>query len=138
MAQKSPQNSNTDTLTVTLQSKFVHVGAAGQWLTGWPLGPMVKNATVELVPLGVKSTSDGMGKAVLDASKLKNGGYLLRLTPAAANTWEEKKAGTYGSDTKMTARYRPVELSLTVSRDGDKLEVTTVEVPDTASREIIV
>jgi len=138
MAQKSPQKPNVDTLTVTLQSKFVHVDTKGQWLTGWPLGPMVKSATVEFVPLGVKATSDGMGKAVLDASKLKNGSYTLRLTPAAANTWEEKKAGTYGSDTKMTARYRPVDLTLTVSRDGDKLEVTEVEVPDTASREVIV
>jgi N-acetyl-anhydromuramyl-L-alanine amidase AmpD len=137
MAPKKLQTSSADTLTVTLQSKFVHVGADAQWLAGWPLGPMVKSATVEFVPLGVKATSDGMGKAVLDASKLKTGSYLLRLTPAAANTWEEPKAGTYGSDTKLTARYRPVELTLTVSRAGDTLEVTEVKVPATASNEVI-
>jgi N-acetyl-anhydromuramyl-L-alanine amidase AmpD len=138
MAQKSPQTSSADTLTVTLQSKFVHVDAAAQWVQGWPHGPLIKGVTLEFVPLGVKATTDGVGKAVVDASKLKNGNYTLKLTPAAANTWEESKAGTYGADTKMTPRYRPVELTLTILRQGDTLKVSEVKVPDTASREVIV
>jgi N-acetyl-anhydromuramyl-L-alanine amidase AmpD len=150
MAQKSPLKVNqptatkapvaaADTLTFTLQSKFIQVDPDTSWHEGWPQGPMVKNATLELVPLGVKATSDARGKAVLDASNLKNGGsYTLKLTPAAANTWEEKKAGTYGSDTKMTARYRPVELTLKVSRNGATFAVDEVQVPATASKEVIV
>jgi N-acetylmuramoyl-L-alanine amidase len=140
MAQKSPQTSTADKLTVTLQSKFVSVDAAKTWNVGWPLGPMVKSATVEIVSMGIKATSDGNGKAVLDASKLKGGSsYTLKITPAAANTWEEQKAATFGTDKSKTARYMPVDLTLKVSRDGTTLAVDEVAVSeDTGRKDVIV
>jgi N-acetyl-anhydromuramyl-L-alanine amidase AmpD len=130
---QTPAKASSLVLLVTVQTKFVvanDILDKSIWKEHWPEGRPVAAAKVELVESKTEATTNGLGRVSLDASKLSTGSYTLKLTPAQGNAWSAASRNTYSSDQALTARYEPVELTVSVSVEGASLTVDKVEVAE--------
>ena len=128
-----PAKASSLVLLVAVQTKFVvanDIVDKSIWKEHWPEGRPVAAAKVELVESKTEATTNGLGRVSLDASKLSTGSYTLKLMPAQGNAWSAASRNTYTSDQALTARYEPVELSVSVSVKGASLTVDKVEVSE--------
>jgi N-acetyl-anhydromuramyl-L-alanine amidase AmpD len=123
-----------------VQTKFAvadHIVDKSIWKEHWPEGRPLAAAKVECVETKASATTNSLGRATLDASKLPTGSYTLRLTPAQGNTWSAASRNTYTSDPALTPRYEPVELTVSVSVSGTALTIDKVEVSNELRSKVV-
>lgn len=139
-AAQTSAKSSSPALLVSVQTKFVvanDIVDKSIWKEHWPEGRPVAAAKVELVESKTEATTSSMGRVSLDASKLSTGSYTLKLTPAPSNAWSAASRNTYTSDQALSARYEPVELTVSVSVTGTTLTVDKVEVSEALRSKVI-